>query len=146
MIQLYFLSAALTILGGLALALPDRPNPRQFLRHLGFILTDSKVRLTLGILNIVVGVLKIVSPMQGDVRIVGDLFPALAGMLAGLVLLLEFNRGVDEGTQSAVPAEGQAGQRRRKTARILVESGRLIGFVSIVVGVGHFLFPLEHFL
>ncbi|HUX40979.1 MAG TPA: hypothetical protein VMV83_07435 [Rectinemataceae bacterium] len=156
MIQFYFLSVALNIACGLALILPNRPHPRQLLRHFDVVLSDSGVRISLGSLGIVVGALTLISPIQGDVPFVGDLIPALSSALAGLVLLLEIrSERKEEPTRQGETADG-SGQGQgsaqalplsdERLRRLLVESGRIIGFIAILAGIVHFLFPLELFL
>ena len=89
MLQFYFLSVALNIACGLALILPDRPRAGPFLLHLEIVFADVGVRVALGSLGMVTGALTLISPIQGDVPLVGDLIPSLTAALAGLVLLLE---------------------------------------------------------
>ncbi len=156
MIQFYFLSVALNIACGLALILPNRPHPRQLMRHFDVVLSDAGVRISLGSLGIVVGALTLISPIQGDVPFVGDLIPALSSALAGLVLLLEIrSERKEEPTRKGEIAD-DAGQgpdsaqalpiSDERLRKLLVESGRIIGFIAILAGIVHFLFPLELFL
>ncbi|HUX36532.1 MAG TPA: hypothetical protein VMV44_01400 [Rectinemataceae bacterium] len=155
MIQFYFLAVALNIACGFALLLPERPHPRQLLRHLDFVLSDGKIRTALGILGLVTGLLTIISPIQGDVPIIGDLVPALTSALAGLVLLLELQPvHRDEATtpRSEVPGASVAQETPESPASknglrvLLVGSGRIIGLLAILAGLIHFFFPLELFL
>lgn len=153
MIQIYFLAVALNLGCGLALLLPERPHPRQLLRHLDFVLSDKKVRAFLGAFGMVAGVLTFLSPVQGDVPFVGDIVPALSSFFAGLVLLFELQPprpGLPpSGSGSPEPAEGavaapEAGDGRFRA--LLLGSGRLIGFLALLAGIAHFFFPLELFL
>ncbi len=155
MIQFYFLAVALNLACGFALLLPERPHPRQLLRHLDFVLSDGKIRTALGILGIVTGLLTITSPIQGDVPVIGDLVPALTSALAGLVLLLELQSGRKEEATSlhaeaqAEPAEkpdGEPAASKTGLRLLLVGSGRIIGLLAILAGLVHFFFPLELFL
>ena len=156
MIQFYFLSVALNIACGLALILPNRPHPRQLLRHFDVVLSDAGVRVSLGSLGIVTGALTIISPIQGDVPFVGDLIPALSSALAGLVLLLELRSERRDDPRNlaggGVRAEGEASESQalpmsnERLRSLLVGSGRVIGFIAILAGIVHFFFPLELFL
>jgi hypothetical protein len=71
---------------------------------------DEGVRLVLGILSMVTGAFKLISPMRGDVRIIGDLIPALAGLLVGAVLLLELHRGSELPNVAAAAAPSPSDQ------------------------------------
>jgi hypothetical protein len=171
MVQFYFLSVFLTISGGYALSFAMRSSSHHLLKNLDAIFLDPPVRLALGVLNLVTGAFKLISPMRGDVRIIGDLFPALAGILVGTVLLLELHRGPDtpfvDTTFVDAAAEGGAAsatgsgspetpkaaspvmasrKKRHRLEAFLLKSGAAIGFVAMLAGIMHFLFPMELFL
>lgn len=149
MIQVYFLSVALNLACGLALLLPERPHPRQLLRHLDFVLSDMRVRVALGVLGIVTGILTVVSPVQGDVPFVGDLIPAVTAALSGLAILFELHPGAAVAEAPLADPENAEAAKLPSTLKIrkvLVESGRVLGLAAILAGVVHFLFPLELFL
>ena len=149
MIQFYFLGVALNILCGLALLLPEEPHPRQLLRHAASVLANRRFRIALGILGLLAGLLLVVSPIEGDVPLVGDLVPALTVALAGLVLLLESasaEEGQDEAAKEGPPhAEAKPPSSRRRFGALLLGSGKIIGLFAILAGILHFLFPLELF-
>ncbi|MBQ7158454.1 MAG: hypothetical protein IJS09_03375, partial [Treponema sp.] len=66
---------------------PSVESPKIFAD--GSFMNDSLFRLVTGVLGLLAGVLIIVSPIQNDAPIVGDLVPAVANVLAGIALLLE---------------------------------------------------------
>jgi hypothetical protein len=166
MVQFYFLSVFLNIACGYALSLARRQRSHHLLRSLDTLFTDDRVRLSFGILSIVTGAFKLISPMRGDVRVIGDLFPAIMGLLAGAVLLLEIRQGSTSASSQASVAEGSTGgksselpvdqpppagesgseRRQRRLEELLLGSGSAIGFVAMFAGVMHFLFPMELFL
>ena len=53
-------------------------------------LGDKTLQLVVGILSFLTGLMKLLSPIQYDIAIIGDLVPALAGIAAGAVLLLDW--------------------------------------------------------
>ena len=157
MIQFYFMVVALNLACGLALVLPERPHPRQLQRHLDIVLSDIGVRIALGVLGIASGILAVISPVQGDVPLIGDIVPAFTATLAGLVLLFEgeANRRDpvlpdphspdEEAPRDEEKKDPKSGSRARFRA-FLVGSGKVIGLAAIIAGLIHFLFPLELFL
>ena len=84
MVQFYFLSIVFNLIGGYALTVADRSRPFGFLKNLDETLGNSRSRLALGILSLVTGIFKLLTPMRGDVRVVGDLFPAVMQLSAAL--------------------------------------------------------------
>jgi hypothetical protein len=90
----------------------------------------------LGILTAVTGFFKILSAVRGDIPVLGDLLPALAGLAGGFALIYEFYKGrssVDDETLPAVILK-------------LAASKRYIGVVCLLAAALHFLFPAVLFL
>jgi hypothetical protein len=102
----------------------------------GFSLRDEKIRWILGILCMITGILKLLSPTEGDVLILGDLVPAAIGFVAGLILVLENyrNRSTRESKENA------------NFDKALMRNKKIIGFVAIAIAAVHFLFPKVLFL
>lgn len=88
-------------------------------------------RLIIGILAVFVALMKILSVYAGDIPVVGDLLPALAGVLGGAALLIEYFVSTTS-DDSAVPDNVRA---------IFIDSRKYIGVICIVAGVLHFVFP-----
>jgi hypothetical protein len=129
MIQFYFLSVFLNAVAGYALAGGDERGELGIKG--GLSLSDETVRLVLGILCMVTGLLKLLSPSEGGLPILGDLVPALLGLLAGFILVLEYYHGhatVESGDVERL----YAGFSRNK---------KLLGFIAVISAVLHFLFP-----
>jgi hypothetical protein len=74
--------------------------------------------------------------MRGDIPVVGDLLPSLAGMLGGFTMLLEFYRANSKVTTDTL----------EKLDSIFINNRRTIGIAAMVVGLAHFLFPSVLFL
>jgi hypothetical protein len=155
MVQFYFLSVILNLIGGYALTIADRSKPHVLLRNLDTALSSPRVRLALGVLSLLTGIFKFITPMRGDVRVIGDLFPAVSGLLVGAVLLLELRRSPDDPFVDPASREGEAATPEKdeaappaphdRFAERLLKSGRKIGYVAMLVGLAHFLFPMELF-
>ena len=130
MLQFYFLSVVLNALAGYILVSGEDKGILEFKG--GFSLKDETFRLVVGILSVVTGLLKILSVIEGDVPVVGDLFPALTGFLSGFILLFEYyrNRSSIDSIESTV-----------KIDRILIANKKVIGMAAVIAAALHFLFP-----
>ncbi|MDR2786731.1 MAG: hypothetical protein LBB83_12550 [Treponema sp.] len=96
-------------------------------------LKNESFRLILGVLSMVMGLLKILSSTGGDIPVIGDLFPAVAGLAAGFVLVFDFyrNQSVLEEDQTVNVNVG----------RFLLNHKKAVGFTAIAAAALHFLFP-----
>jgi len=144
MIQLYFLSI---LCNGLAGFLLFRDNTALTAdeggistEKLRFSIDNPTFHLVLGILCAVTGILKLLSPVMDKFPIVGDLLPAAAGVMAGLMLIFGiYRQDVSAGnteTPGSLDLLGTSLLRFRKSIAIA-----LIGIAAL-----HFLFPLALFL
>lgn len=93
-------------------------------------LNNETLRLALGVLAALTGILKILSPVSGNIPVAGDLIPALAGLAGGFILVFEFYRGR---TSINSPAAG-------RISEIIEKNRKLTGFVCIAVAALHFVF------
>ncbi len=137
MLQFYFLSILLNAVAGAVIIFGDK----DFADHesegkLPPLAMDDTFRLVLGILVAVVGFFKLLTPVRGDVPVIGDLLPALAGLASGAFFLIEFYRARSTIDQNTLHPFMQQ----------LVASSRYIGIASMVAAVFHFLFPTVLFL
>ena len=137
MYQIYFLSIVTTLLAGVALAydrLDERVKIGSFFgetvfRSLGF-------RLGLGIVSMAVGVFQFLTVAPGDVRVVGDLIPAITGIVAGGMLVLQYY-------QEKTTLESRF---LETMDRLLLRNASNIGVLAILIGVLHFFFHRVLFL
>jgi len=137
MMQFYFLSIVFNILAGLALILdPEVSGDVPLLEGLKTSLKNETTRLILAILTSATGVFKILSVTRMDVVIVGDLFPALAGITTGIALFYEFYAG----------RSSLSGQSNPVFQAIFVARKKWIGYAALLAAVLHFIFPNVLFL
>ena len=129
MIQIYFLSIILNALAGYLLISEDE-GVLEF--KSGFSIKDETFRLIVGILAAVTGLLKILSASEGDVPVVGDLVPAVAGLLSGFALIFEYYRSRSYLDNS---------DHTEKINRVLVGHKKIIGIAALIAAVLHFVFP-----
>ncbi|MDR1248034.1 MAG: hypothetical protein LBK63_01915 [Treponema sp.] len=136
MIQFYFLSILFNGLSGYALISASNEDVAD--PEMGFRLSlqNEICRLILGAATIITGLLKILSSLRGDVPVVGDLVPALAGFLAGFVLVFEYYRG-----RSTLEPE-----HTEKIEQVLMHNKKWIGYISLAAAALHFILPSVLFL
>lgn len=136
MVQFYLLSVLMNIVAGYSLlAIDTEPKGTKFDGVREF-LKDGTIRLVMGILCTTVGFFKLLTVMRGDIPVVGDLVPSLAGVAAGFSLLLEFYKSNSNVTTSAL----------EKMEAIFIGQRRIVGIVAVVSGFVHFLFANILFL
>lgn len=146
MIQLYFLSILCNGLAGYVLFLGNGGSSGDgTVGGSAGIDSDLKPRfpvnnptffLILGILCIVTGVLKLLSPTLDGIPILGDLIPSAAGIVAGLVLIFGIYRQ---------DVSGKSGELDRIGTSLLAFR-KPIGLGLLVISLIHFLFPKALFL
>jgi hypothetical protein len=130
MLQFYFLSIALNALAGYILIRGNEENVLGL--KSGFSLKDETFKLVVGILSVLTGLLKLLSVIEGDVPVIGDLFPALTGFLSGVILISEYFR-----SRSSL----EVPERAEKFDRFLTANKKLIGMAALAAAALHFLFP-----
>lgn len=139
MIQFYLLSVILNISGGYSLVAKKNESEQQVLRGLYLVLSDAGVRLALGILSIAVGMLKLLFALRGDTPVIGDFLPAISGIIVGSTLLMERYGGEAKPDMKKV-------NFIQKVEKSLLSYKEAIGYVGIMAGIIHFLFPMVLFL
>jgi uncharacterized membrane-anchored protein len=95
-----------------------------------FSLQNETFRLILGILSAVTGLLKLLSPVQGDIPVVGDILPAISGLVSGFILLFDYYHG-----RSFFEEDDS------RMTQIITVNRKWVGFVAMVIALLHFIFP-----
>ncbi len=135
MLQFYFLSILFNTATGLVLLVTDGED-RVSEGKLPVFVFDETFRLVLGILTAVTGFFKLLTAVRGDIPVIGDLLPAIAGLAGGFALLYEFYKTRSTVEDVQLPPVVQR----------IVEGKRYVGIVSIIAAACHFLFPTVIFL
>jgi hypothetical protein len=136
MLQFYFLSVFLNAAAGYLLISDEEKENffESFLRNKTF-------RLVVGVLCVITGFLKLLSPIEGDLPIVGDLFPSLSALTVGFILLFEFYKNhsspvpEDDGLSEKLPGSEE------KLELIIIRHKKAIGFAALTAAALHFIFP-----
>ena len=137
MYQFYFLSIFMNLLAGFALAhetLQERFSIGSFLNT--EVLNRAGFRLTVGIITAIVGFFKFLSVTDGNVPVVGDLLPAVVGLVAGFTLILLYYQ--ERATVSTNTTE--------TLNALFVKNRTVIGVLAIITAVLHFFFHSVLFL
>ncbi|TVQ39913.1 MAG: hypothetical protein EA384_04910 [Spirochaetaceae bacterium] len=137
MIQIYLLSVLTNIVAGITLSFDGLDEKvhlssifnRDLFESVGF-------RLGLGIATFLVGFFKFLSVTNGDVPVVGDLIPALSGVIQGLILLVLYYRARSDVSSPMLDS----------IDKIFVQNRSMFGTAGILIGALHFLFPSVLFL
>ena len=137
MYQIYLLSVVTILLSGVALAF-DRLQQSLRLASLfnGEAFSQPTFRLVLGVITLLVGFFQFLTVAPGDIPVVGDLIPALTGILLGGILAIDYYR--EKSTVESPFIE--------RLDRLLVKNGSNFGVIGIVIAVLHFLFNRVLFL
>jgi hypothetical protein len=136
MIQFYFLSILLNGLSGYTLIQNVDDDPVEPDTGFRFSIRNETFRLILGVATIITGLLKILSSTRGDVPVVGDLVPALAGFLAGFILVFEYYR-----SRSTLEPE-----HTDKIEQVLIHNKKWVGYFALAAAALHFFLPSVLFL
>jgi hypothetical protein len=136
MLQFYFLSILLNGLTGYALIHNTDEDLAALDTEFRFSLHNETCRFILGAATIIVGLLKILSSIKGDVPVVGDLIPALAGFLGGFILVFEYYRN-----RSTLEPE-----HTEKIEQVLIHNKKWIGYFALMAAAFHFFLPSVLFL
>ncbi|HUX50678.1 MAG TPA: hypothetical protein VMW73_07760 [Spirochaetia bacterium] len=137
MYQFYFLSIVLNLLAGIALAydaIDEKFSLSVFFNR--DIFNRQGFRLSLGIATSIVGFFKLLSVTAGNVPVVGDLLPALTGLILGGSLLALYYQ-----ERSTV-----SGPIIQSIDNIFLKNRTVFGILGIITAVLHFLFPSVLFL
>ena len=138
MIQLYFLSILFNGLIGFLLIITDTGKNDSIESSMKISLSSGGPRLVLGIAAAVTGFLKLLSPVEKQVPILGDLIPAAAGIAAGFMIIFGFYRE----HSSHIEKEGQLD----RIGDTFLRYKKIAGIILLAVALLHFLFPTALFL
>jgi hypothetical protein len=130
MIQFYFLSILFNATGGYILFTNGGGEPNAPESENRLSLQNETFKLILGVLTAVTGLLKLLSPVQGDIPVVGDLVPAAAGLVIGFILLFDYYHG------RSFFEDGDS-----RMIRVITVNRKWIGFAAMAAAVLHFIFP-----
>jgi hypothetical protein len=135
MFQLYLLTVLANILAGLTLSSTyfSEKFP-QFSDFSGF-MSNQTYRLILAIISIIVGIANIFPTYEGDIVFFGELLPFIAGVTAGILLLVDF-----VSTRQDLNM-GKTAEIADKVERISKPYLTIVGIIVVIIGMVHALIP-----
>ena len=137
MLQFYLLSVIMNILAGMVLSAGFIDERVSFVSGMkDYFDGKPNAKLTIGVVTFVVGFFKLLSVTRGDVPFVGDLLPAVAGLVMGFALFLDYYKSRSTVSSGFVDT----------AEKILLNNRNVIGLAGIVIGLLHFLLPRVLFL
>jgi hypothetical protein len=140
MLPIYFLSILLNAAIGYILAFNQEETGED--EALSFSLNNQVLRLILGALSMVTGVLKLLSPATvpgssaSQLPVLGDLLPALVNLCGGFILVFEYYRN-----KSTISTEAS-----EKLGELVAKNRKLAGFVCLGTALLHLVFSSVLFL
>ena len=134
MTQFYFLSVLFNLVGGAIFTSSYLEGKISiFGKVTEFFNERSNLKLFLGLITGIVGIMKLLLPVQG-IAVLGDLLPALAGCLVGFGLIIDYYHGRTDVADD-------------NNISTLIEKYRhIIGLSAMGIAVLHFFVPGALFL
>ncbi len=132
MVQLYVVSVVSLAFSGTALAsslLDEKISWPPLLNR--DVLNGSVFSLLLGLVTFIAGFLQFLLVPFGDIAVIGNLFPALGGIIAGFTLGLLYYR-----RNSTVDSEDT-----EHVTAVFIANRDVIGVLALLIATLHFLFP-----
>ncbi len=132
MAQFYLLSILANMIAGLTLAGDYLGEKMPFLASFKNLRANRTAQTIVALAAIVIGVIKLIVLSPGeDVPVVGDLLPALTGIVLGALLLMEAFR----------PAVDSRGESAQKISKAVLTYRVPVGIAGVAIAFLHFLLP-----
>ncbi|AAX17496.1 hypothetical protein [Borrelia turicatae] len=138
MLQIYFISVLLNILGGIVLAFPILGERFKcliiFEEFINLINNNKNVRSIFGTTFLIASIFEIIIPY--DLPIIGNLFPAISLFFIGFILFLS----------QKIPTSLQNNKEYGKFKSLIESNKKVIGILALIIGIIHFFAPRVPFL
>ncbi len=131
MVQFYFLSIFVNVIGGLLLAGDAISQKTSTIQSLQEFFRSTTNLLVFSIVAAVAALFKVISVFEGDIYVIGDLIPAAA---SAAIAVHFFSRYLYE-------KKGSVDSYLEKANVILEEYKTILGIACIIIAILHFFFP-----
>ena len=143
MLQFYFLSLVLLIVGAVII-LAEQVGGKVPLVHAikGYCMEHATARVVLIVLTAIVGIMKLITPIDPGPAVIGDLFPAV-NLIALCAFYLFEGKRIDSAKEEVeISMDGEDSEEPIEKARTFYFTNKaVIGYVTMAVAFFHFLFP-----
>lgn len=136
MLQFYLLSIIANIVAGLALSIDFFVEKFPSLEKIKVITNSSTFKISVGAVSVIIGLFKLLTVTPGDVPFIGDLFPAIAGLVCGAALIADYYK------EKATVASNLI----NKIDVLILKNKSIYGTGAIAIAIIHFFFPGVLFL
>ncbi|AJW72979.1 hypothetical protein [Borrelia hermsii] len=138
MLQIYFMSVLLNILGGIVLAFPILGERFKcliiFEEFVNLVNNNKNARSIFGTIFLVTSIFEIIIPY--DLPIIGNLLPTISLFFIGFIFFLS----------QKMPINLQNNKEYGKFKSFIESNKKLIGILALIIGTIHFLVPKVPFL
>ncbi len=145
MVQFYFLALVLQIVGAIILLEDQISGKVPLVQSIkGYCLESSTSRVVLIVLTAIVGIMKLITPIQPGPAVIGDFFPAV-NLLALCVFYVFEGKRLQESTEDVEITLDEHGEKQEesieKVKSFYYTNKRIIGYATLASAFFHFLFP-----
>jgi hypothetical protein len=147
MVQFYFFTIVLELIGA-AVLLSDHVGSKyeivSYTRRL--FIENVNARIVLIVLTGIVGIMKLIAPIEPGPVVVGDFFPAINLLALGAFYIFEIKRNQHEDEEEIeIDMEGKkksdAEESIEKVKSFYYTNKKIIGYTTLGIAFFHFLFP-----
>lgn len=145
MVQFYFLSLVLLIIGAVILLediLASRVPLVQTVRS--YCMDSTTARVVLIVVTATVGIMKLITPIHPGPAVIGDLFPAVNLLgLCGFYIFegKRLEASASDEVEVNIEQDEQPEESIAKVKSFYYTNKKIIGYVTLGVAFFHFLFP-----
>ena len=136
MVQVYFLIIVCNILMGVILSKEFFKSKFEKFSPFEQILSSEIFQVTIGCIGTIVGILALFFRFTGNMIVIGDLIPALVGIISGITLFVEY----------IAHEEGEDSTMILFFKKIFIKNKTILGLTAITSGILHFIIPAVELL
>ncbi|MBN2618663.1 MAG: hypothetical protein JXR64_10190 [Spirochaetales bacterium] len=131
MVQIYLLVILCNLFVGLILTKDFFNSKFENFTLMNQLLSSEIMQVTVGCISTIVGLLALFLRYTGNLIVLGDLIPALSAIIAGMTLFVEYIAQEENNDSSFI----------KFFKKTFLKNRVIIGFISITVGIIHFVAP-----
>ncbi len=135
MFQLYLLTVLTNVLAGLALSNGFLSKKfTRFSEYMDFMM-NKPYRVIVGVLSLIVAIINLFRTYPGDIPVISELLPSLTGIVAGILLIVEFK------DSSLIEEAGKSVEVMEKVQKFSKPYLTIVGLLALLAGILHAVIP-----